>query len=278
MSKRGRKKKLKLNIKPETVKSVLAVFLILLGALSFWSLLAPSYKLTSVFYKQLTSLFGYGMYFVPLSLIYTGIIMLWPVSYRLLNLRIVIGLYFLFTLVSSISESLVTNKGGVLGLFISNLLTTNIGYVGNLIVLFLALFATLIFISDVPIPSIQAFFENLELKRKNKLDKEEDEVVYEEEESQDFEPEINYGSKYAILPSFSEPLEDEVIIPKVSSKKTSSQKVEKPALPFSDKVWDYPNLNLLDEPDNTPPDRGDIKARAKIIEETFSEFHFWTKI
>ena len=99
--------------------------------------------------------------------------------------------------------------------------------------------------------------------------KEEDEEFISEEEGEDLEPKVNYGSKYAILPSYSEPLEGEVIIPKSVAKKVS-EKPEKPTLPYSDKVWDYPNLNLLDEPDNTPPDRGDVKARARIIEDTFS--------
>lgn len=277
MSKRGRKKKLKLNVKPETLKSVSAVFLILFGALCLWSLLAPSYNLTSVFYKYMKSFFGYGMYIFPISLIYTGIIMLWPVNYKFLNLRVVIGLYFLFSLVSALAESFIKTKGGSLGFFISNILATNIGYIGSLIVLILAFTATLIFISDIPVPAIHAFFEKISLNRKNKLDKEEDEEFVEEEESENFEPQVNYGSKYAILPSYSEPLEGEVIIPKTVSKKVSD-KPEKPTLPYSDKVWDYPSLNLLEEPDNTPPDRGDVKARARIIEDTFSQFKIGVKV
>jgi hypothetical protein len=223
MSKRGRKKKLKLNVKPETLKSVSAVFLILFGALCLWSLLAPSYNLTSIFYKYLKIFFGYGMFVFPFALIYTGIIMLWPVNYKFLNLRVVIGLYFLFTLVSSLSESFIKDKGGSLGLFISNLLSSNIGYIGSLIVLILAFSATLIFISDVPVPAIHALFEKIALNRKNKLDKEEDEEFISEEEREDLEPKVNYGSKYAILPSYSEPLEGEVIIPKSVAKKVSEK-------------------------------------------------------
>jgi S-DNA-T family DNA segregation ATPase FtsK/SpoIIIE len=277
MSKRGRKKKLKLNVKPETLKSVFAVFLLIFGILSLWSLLAPSYNLTSVFYKYLKMFFGYGMYIFPFALIYTGIIMLWPVNYKFLNLRVVIGLYFLFTLISSLSESFIVGKGGSLGIFISSLLSSNIGYIGSLIVLVLAFIATLIFISDVPVPAIHAFFEKISANRKNKLEKEEDEEDFVSEEDEGYETKVNHGSKYAILPSYSEPLEGEVIMPKTISKKTSD-KPEKPTLPYSDKVWDYPSLNLLDEPDNTPPDRGDIKARAKIIEDTFSQFKIGVKV
>lgn len=282
MSKRGRKKKLRLNIKPETLKSVFAVFLILFGALSLWSLLAPSYNLTSLIFKLLKNSIGYGMYVFPFALIFSGIIILWPVNYKFLNLRIAIGLYFIFILISALSESFIENRGGYLGNFISNLLITNIGYIGNLIVLLLAFFASLIFVSDIPVPAIHAFFEKFALNRLNKVEKEEDEEVFEDEESENFEEKVDYGSKYAVLPSYSEPLEGELIVPKVSAKKgLGGEKIQKettPTLPYSDRVWDYPSLNLLDEPDNTPPDRGDVKARAKIIEDTLATFKIDVKV
>ena len=92
MSKRGRKKKLKFNIKSETLKSVSAVFLILFGSLCTWSLIAPSYNLTSVFDKYLKLLLGIGSYVFPLAIIFTGILMIWPINRRFLNLRITIAL------------------------------------------------------------------------------------------------------------------------------------------------------------------------------------------
>ncbi|NBO17434.1 MAG: hypothetical protein EBV07_00870 [Proteobacteria bacterium] len=100
MSKRGRKRKLKLNIKSETLKSVFAVFLLLFGSLCLWSLIAPSYKLTNVFYTNIKFFLGLGGYIFPVALIFTGILMLWPIDKRFLNLRITIALYLMFILVS----------------------------------------------------------------------------------------------------------------------------------------------------------------------------------
>ena len=281
MSKRGRKKKLKLSIKPETIKSVFAVLLILIGTLSLWSLLAPSYNLTSIFYKYLSTFFGSGKYIFPFAFISTGIIMLWPVNYKLLNLRISIGLYFLFSIVAALSESFSINSGGMLGLFISKQLSTNIGYVGNLIVLFLGLFATLIFISDIPIPMIHAFFENLSAKmRKEKLSEEEDiiEADFDEDKSYDFEENSNLGSKYTVIPSMAEPMDDKVVLAKKVSKPKDSNKTIVPSLPYVDKVWDYPALSLLDDADTTPVDRGDVKKRAQIIEGTLKRFNIEVKV
>lgn len=281
MSRRGRKKKLKLNVKPETLKSVFAVILILIGALSLWSLLAPSYKLTSVFFKNLTYLFGNAKYIVPYSLIGTGVLMLWPVNFKLLNLRIVIGSYFLFTFVASISESISRKSGGVLGLFFSKLFTDNIGYTGNLIVLILGLVATIIFISDIPVPMIHAFFQNLSNRKKasDQLDTEEL-----EEEAEEFEDKVinDYTSpspaKYTVLPSLSEPYEDTIVAPVVSAKASKTPKVESNPLKISDKIWDYPSLNLLDEADTTAIDRGDVKRRAQIIETTLKKFNIDVKV
>jgi len=280
MSKRGRKKKLKLNVKPETLKSVFAVMLILIGTLSLWSLLAPGYNLTSIFYKYLGIFFGSGKYIFPFALIFTGTIMLWPVNYRFLNLRISIGLYFLFSIVAAISESFSVKTGGMLGNFISNQLSSNIGYVGNLIVLFLGLFATLIFISDIPIPVIHSFFENLTSKLKKKPMDEEEEILeadFDENKSFDYSEDSNLASKYTVIPSMSEPQDDKVVMAK---KVTKPEKVVKvtPSLPYVDKVWDYPALNLLDDMDMTPVDRGDVKKRAQIIESTLKKFNIDVKV
>jgi S-DNA-T family DNA segregation ATPase FtsK/SpoIIIE len=280
MSKRGRKKKLKLSVKPETLKSVFAVLLILIGALSLWSIIAPSYNLTSFFFKYLTQFFGNGKFIFPFALISTGVIILWPVNYRFLNLRICIGLYFLFTIISALSESFSTNSGGFLGYFVSSQLSKNIGYVGNLIVLFLGLFADLIFISDIPIPLIHSFFENLSSKmKKNNLDEEETvEADFDEEKSFDFEQKGNIASKYTVIPSFSEPVEDKILVAKKSPKAEKVSKTIVPSLPYVDKVWDYPALSLLDDADTTPVDRGDVKKRAQIIESTLKKFNIEVKV
>jgi DNA segregation ATPase FtsK/SpoIIIE-like protein len=207
--------------------------------------------------------------------------MLWPVNYKLLNLRISIGLYFLFAIVASLSESFSAKSGGMLGLFISKQLATNIGYVGNLIVLFLGLFATLIFISDIPIPMIHAFFENLTSKlKKDKLSEEEEiiEANFDEDKSYDFDEGSNLASKYTVIPSMSEPMEDKVVMAKKVTKAKESNKTIVPSLPYVDKVWDYPALSLLDDPDTTPVDRGDVKKRAQIIEGTLKRFNIEVKV
>lgn len=280
MSKRGRKKKLKLNIKPETLKSVFAVFLILFGSLALWSLAAPSYKLTSVIYSGLKFLFGLGSYVLPIALIFTGILMLWPVNKRFLNLRITVALYLMFFLISAISESFADGQGGRVGFFISNLLSVNIGYVGNLIVLILSFFAVLIFLTDIPTPVIQSFINSLKSKSKKSDD---NEVIQnlEDEEVLDIEEEIDYGGNvYTEIPSLSAPVEDSIVAPVSSTNKTSKQAKSSNNTfdKLSDTIWEYPSLSLLDEADRTPIDSGDVKENKSIIEDTFSRFDIPCKV
>jgi len=278
MSKRGRKKKLKLNIKSETIKSVFAVFLILFGSLCTWSLIAPSYKLTSIFYTYLILLFGIGSYIFPLAIIFTGILMIWPLNKRFLNLRITIALYLVFILIASIGESISINLGGKLGFFVSNLLTINIGYVGNLIVLLLSFFAVLIFLTDIPTPMIHAFIEKFNTKKS----KEEIETANELDDAiTELEDDFQIGENvYTQVPTLSSPVEDNVIAP-VSISKPSKAKEVSNASPFeriSDSIWEYPPLSLLDEPDKTPIDSGDVKENKNIIEDTFGRFDIKCKV
>ncbi len=279
MSKRGRKKKLRLNIKPETIKSVSAVFLILFGSLSLWSLMAPSYKLTSVFYNYLNLVLGIGSYIFPIALIFTGILMLWPIDKKFLNLRITVALYLLIVLVASIGESLSVGLGGKLGFFVSNLLSVNIGFIGNLIVLFLSFFAVLIFLTDIPTPMIQAFISNLNLKKKTQFEETANEL---EDNLNGDEEDVEIGDNiYTEIPSLSAPVEDNVIAPVSITKPTKSKSNVQNTSPFekiSDTIWEYPPISLLDEPDKTPIDSGDVKENKNIIEDVFNRFDIKCKV
>lgn len=290
MSKRGRKKKLKLNIKPETIKSVFAVFLILFGSLCLWSLIAPLYKLTSIFYFYQKLLFGLGSYILPFALIFTGILILWPINKKFFNLRITIGLYTLFILVSSIAESFVKDAGGVLGFFISNILTTNIGYVGNLIVLLLCFTASIIFLTDIPTPLIKSFLEKIALKKStvseyenNKEEREDKDLKKLEEEILGSEKSDYLGNIYKEVPPLVEPLEGSVVAISLTTKsqQTKVKEIKKAPVwrPGNDGIWEYPPLSLLDEVDSTTQvDSGDINQNKKTIVDVLKSFSVIAKV
>lgn len=291
MSKRGRRKKIKLNVRPETVKSIFAVILILVGFLFLWSLISPTYNLTSLVYQNLKKFLGIGMYLIPFSFITTGILLLWPVNYKLLNLRIVIGSYFMVILISTLSESFFVKSGGFLGLNILRIMENNIGYVGSLIVLFFLFFANLIFISDVSGPMAQDFMNRLKLRfsRNNpenqEVEEEESEVINDDTEpnEEDLEEKgLVRGSVFTKVPSFSEPVAGSETLASISAiKPTSSNKdsSSKEVFPGSrDRIWEYPPLTLLDDTGELVFDSGNVKENSAKIEETLRKFNINSKV
>jgi len=59
-----------------------------------------------------------------------------------------------------------------------------------------------------------------------------------------------------------------VVSPQVVNSTTNS----KPPLPFTNKVWNYPSLEVLNEPEGGEPDVGDIEDRKEIITDTLASF------
>jgi S-DNA-T family DNA segregation ATPase FtsK/SpoIIIE len=280
MSKRGRKKKIKFDVKPETLKAVLALAILLLGMLILWSLISPEYKLTSFIFSSFKKLLGFGMYLLPITLVYTGAILLWRFNNRFINIRIVVGLYLLIFLVSSQSSVFSPSFGGLLGQSVSNFLISNIGNIGASIVLIFSIFGVLIFITNTPLTSIQNFLEVFGSKfsslQRSKTGTIQNDGNIVPESFQDLEPfakiqkETPLDSTYEFVTPPVEPYEPEIKKPSISSKSAKSNKTA--SIPVSNKVWEYPPVTLLDEADATPIDRGDVKNRSVIIKETLAHF------
>lgn len=76
----------------------------------------------------------------------------------------------------------------------------------------------------------------------------------------------------------SAPVEDEnelvqgELMPDHSSDGESEVEERTPKLPYSNKVWEYPPLSLLDNTPNQPGNAGDVAGRAHAIEETLKAF------
>lgn len=100
--------------------------------------------------------------------------------------------------------------------------------------------------------------------------KEKENVSEEEKES--------IPSKIEVLPSYSEPQEEEIIVPKPKKEDSTELTSLAPNLPYADKVWDLPPLSLLEDPPAKRPDAGNVKARAEVIENTLKSFGIDAKI
>ncbi|MBD3366030.1 DNA translocase FtsK [candidate division WWE3 bacterium] len=79
-------------------------------------------------------------------------------------------------------------------------------------------------------------------------------------------------AKIEILPSYSEPQDEEIVMPTPLEEDDSEVTSLVPNLPYSDRVWQLPPLSLLQDPPASRPDAGNVKARAEVIENTLKSF------
>lgn len=194
------------------------------------------------------------------------------------------------------------NGGGILGFKILSILANTISVYGAVLVLLALTIVGAIVVLDKPIDEVALnILEQIKkLKILNKIgfkipnikkikDKKDSEDEYEIEitsglniSNTDTGSPYNVETKaknsntyveepsFEIIPTMSEPQSAKS---QDSAKNTTDSLVPaNPHLPYTDKVWELPPLELLSEPPNIPVDRGDVKQRAKIIEETLKSF------
>lgn len=113
-------------IEPDTAREILAVILIIFGALSVLGLFRLAGAFGEIFYELSFSLFGYLVYVVPFAFILSGI-KLWRLKNELLRASSLIGVALLFILI----PGLFINYGGSVGSATHNVFVSVAGNVGG---------------------------------------------------------------------------------------------------------------------------------------------------
>lgn len=295
MAKRGRKKKFKLefNVSPETLRSVFAIVLLLLSALLLISFFAPNYIINSYIQKYVRLVFGHSSFVLPIILAIIGLLFIDALKNKIKEVRIIIGLVLMLIAIagfahvfinldSARSVALAGGGGGMLGYILTSALTRTISVVGSVLVFLALLASAVILIFDVSIDQLILYSQELAqkfiLKRGNA-------VSADIEISTELNPQVETAAleqtgkrlvekvkepTFEIIPSMSEP-QTALGVPTAADLPVSSQMV--PSLPYSDKVWELPPIELLDDEDATPPDTGDVEKNKKIITETLRSFN-----
>ena len=300
---RGRKKKFKLdlNLKSDTIRSVFALLFILMSLLSLISFFARDYAINAKVNGFLMGLFGYPSIIFALLLGILGLLLIPSLNLRIKQPRIIAGLaMFLFTLsafihlfVGSESSRELAEEGkggGMVGHFISSFLINTVSIYGAVVILFIAVIIEIIIIFDFSIEQLMAFaksvLEKLNLgslaekfKNKNGNSMGEMEVssgsISADGISSYEEDRLSYASlpvepSFEVIPTMSEPQKGDKQTLKVD---TSGMGSVTPALPYSDRVWQLPPLDLLEEPKAYATDSPELyEERKKIIRETLRSF------
>jgi S-DNA-T family DNA segregation ATPase FtsK/SpoIIIE len=296
---RGRKKKFRLdfNIKTETIRSILALLLVLLAILSFISFFAPDYSLNSRIQGVLRGLFGFPSILMVFILAISGLLLIQSLELRIKEPRILFGVTLMMVSLSTLMHSFVADDkaeefakagkaGGAVGHLVSNFLVDSISIWGSVAVVVILLIISFIMVFDISFEQMISFarlvgekfnIPFLTKKDEDDEDEEEDKVevetgVVEPSKPEDFEQDDDdYGGESVIevVSGMSEPFTgEEARVTGMSSIAPSS-----PKLPYSDKVWELPSIQLLDEPViNSSDTSNQDNERKKIIKDTLKSF------
>lgn len=304
MAKRGRKKKfkLKLNVRPETVRSIVAILLMLGAGLVVISALLSGSDSTSLIQTILKRGFGYSQILLAPILFVSGLLLLNNIEWKIAELRVAIafliiliagsGLMHSFYSADKAAEAARLGKGGgLIGYTLASILSDIISIYGAIFVFIGLIVLAGILLFDKPVEEIAGAYARFKEARTSRKGNKEGEIGEESEatEEEDIviksamddnkQREIEIINKdekpFEIIPTMNEPQGGlEAVAEATTDEKDSSKKTNTliPTLPYSDKVYELPPLDLLQEPPDAEIDRGDVKQRAKIIEDTLKSF------
>lgn len=293
---RGRKRKVKfdLNIKPDAAKSIFSIVLIFSAGITLISFFASDYSFNAKIQDILRSMFGMASILVPLILLLGGLLLIEPIKFRFKSYRVLFALIAFLLLFATTFHIFYSgdkamdlmehgNGGGLIGYKISQILRNTISVFGGVLFLLAGYVGAAILLLNVSldefwnfVTSKIAILKGSENALGKNNSKNRDEIVI----SSGYESANSFSSddghkkakkvepSFEIIPSLSEPLATQA---EMALGKGNNISIT-PTLPYSDKVWEYPPFDLLDDIDTTPPDAGDIQHRAKTIKETLRSF------
>jgi len=309
---RGRRKSLKLKLNKQSSYSISSIILLVSGGITFVSFFAQAASVNSILQDLINRFFGFGAVFVPFILVLAGLVLGRTIKWAFVETRVLAGLitFFLsfismvhlfYPVESAKRAAQFGDGGGLLGFYIQDLLRNLVTGVGAFLVILAGVIISLILIFDAPpqvlLEALKKAFDFLkeqvlELTERFKKEPEESEEVSEEFEKGESEqpsqtdqtgegmsePEKE-GLDFEVIPSFSEPVTlGHFGVPKEEKVQLKQETITN--LPYTDKVWEYPSLDILqDMPEVSEQDSGvDNKKVAQIIEETLESFGVKAKV
>ena len=298
---RGRKKRFKLhfNIKPETLKSILAVFLVLFAVLGFISFFATDYALNSKINGMFKSLFGMASLLFPLLIFDLALFFIESIKWKIKEPRIFLGmllaivvlagfLHLFYGVEKGSGDAKDGEGGGIIGYSVAKILVGTISKFGAMIALLAGFTISAFLIFDISLNQVMDRASKYKeaasaFKAKRSEGKAEnnvqitsgaDAITTEQNDNGELpfvhNEEIASAPSFEIIDSMSEPQDKSSGYPDAAA--LSGTPLVNPHLPYANKVWDNPPLDLLVEPVNAIPDSGDTKERAKIIKDTLKSF------
>lgn len=301
---RGRKRAIKFKLKKGSVTSTVSVLLVLAAILTGLLLYSGSNSTPSVVLKDL---FGWGAWFVPVLLVFAGLILWRRLNLPFINLRVLAGAIVFWISFQLLGSWLDTGRGGTLANALFNSLTNFMPRIGVLLISVSGFLISFIITFNASIENALKFinwglrgigslvtlsaqglvnlFKSLGVMISTKKAASESSAVVMAEAMVEQRSELKIkGADFEIIDAPREPVTEESLKTAEPFKKRElGEKVTLKEetvtnMPFSDQVWDYPPLTLLSDAPVKPGDYGDPKSRAGIIESTLDSFGIRAKV
>ncbi|MFC1700040.1 DNA translocase FtsK 4TM domain-containing protein [Patescibacteria group bacterium] len=299
---RGRRRKFKFRfkIRPDTVRSVIALVFLLLAIISLVSFFASSYYVNSKVLGFLQKIFGNAAIIFPFLLASVGALFVDKLKIKFKEGRILLSLGLMLFSLSTLFHIFISEEkayevaikgggGGLFGYRSVGILVSSVGKVSGVLIILILLVISGILLFNISFDRIikllsesKVFGKFIEILKKifpfkkkvkeegdvevvDTMGSEELTVMEDEEEEDEGEP------SFEIVPSMAEPQRgpggDSAVPGEINSQ---------PSLGFSsfpsDKIWQYPPLELLSDPPPKMKDDSDVEKRIKIIKGTLKSF------
>ena len=273
MSKRGRKKKSifpKLNLKADTVQTILFVFFIILTAMSVVSFLQTG-PVPIQFNRVLTKYFGIASIMVPFLLLLIAFSFS-KFKFPLKELNVSLGSAVIFVSIISLLQQ------GVVGEFFWQQILSQFGQLPSFLIFMFTFIVGFVVLFDTDIRSIfkavikvlmvikQYTIGNSLVKSKSRLSKSSEPVYIQDTPS---------------LPKFTKEKDEigVVNIPPVMKSQTPNNSLPSSSLKSSEsQIWQYPPISIFDGTPGAKADRGDVRKNAQTIERTLESFGITARV
>lgn len=278
MARKRKRSPLKLDLKPETIYSIVAVLLIMLGLLVIVSFTGQGVVLAKI-NEVLATYLGLSMLFLPFIFIASGLVMFrtkwaWSKPNVLLgSLLLMLGTLGSFK-TGAIGEQTFANVANLVSSAGSYLIFMTILFIGVLVVFQTSIVEFVEFLSQVKptLPGRKQTDEDDEESEdvrtfsmpKLALPFGADKLGFNVNESKSLGAPVELDEKATAV--------DPMNIPKLHLQKQSPLDDSVLTTNPSQMIWEYPPLSLLENSSGGEADRGDVKKNAQIIEHTLESF------
>jgi S-DNA-T family DNA segregation ATPase FtsK/SpoIIIE len=276
MARRGRRRKLKFNLKDESFQSAVGIILLVFSILAFLSFFGQAAGFGSVLQTFLNRLFGWGSFLVPIVTAVLGLTLM-RVGRKIpfICVRTFVGL-LIFTLAllglihlffpsdrAYYEASVLGQGGGVVGYFLQLALRRIFSSIGAFLILASSTFVGVLVVFNTSFDEALYYFSQTAERVR---------MLVQEHFWRGSRPVHSGAGKQEAATEKEEGLPPETLSEGGIEIATPYQEPTERAVASQRRKWEYPPLSLLDDPSGERAERGDTDKNAQVIEQTLSSF------